>query len=193
MLSGFMFPIDSLPALALPAHLPHPAALHPRDRALELPEGLAASPRCGRSSLAMAVFSVGDLLLRPVALPQAAGRLAESESRMRFPWSKTHRRRRARPRRRRRRHRRHAACARRSATSSRSTRSTSPCKRGEIFGFLGPERLGQDHDDPHAVRRRSRRPPAAATRHGLRRRHASPSACARTSATCRRSSRCSRT
>ena len=35
------------------------------------------------------------------------------------------------------------------ATSRRWTTSRSPCKQGEIFGLLGPERRGQIHAHPH--------------------------------------------
>ena len=48
-----------------------------------------------------------------------------------------------------------------------STISTMKVPKGEIYGFLGPERQRQDHDHPHAVRaadaRRRRRAPASAT------------------------------
>ena len=52
----------------------------------------------------------------------------------------------------------------------RRTGSTSSCPEGGVFGFLGPERLGQDDDDPLPARPRRGRRPGARRCSGSRRR-----------------------
>ena len=168
MLSGFMFPVDAFPTWLYYADVPHPAALHPRDRALELPEGLdlrrAVAPvrRDGASSRSASSP-------RPVALPQAPRRLTESATQHAFPLVKARTSRRA------------ARATTGIAIDVRGLRKTFgdfvavdsidfDVKRGEIFGFLGPNGSGKT-TTIRMLCGTIAPTGGSATRHGLRHRH----------------------